>query len=226
MRIEQIETFLLKAKLEEGDLFYSSQAPFGERASLIVKITTESGISGWGESGVSMPVDHLATYIHEVLAPRLLGRNAEHTGPIWHDLYAFSRDFGRKGASIDAMSGIDTALWDIRGKAADRPIHALMGGAFRQKVRAYATGFYYREEDLADPSGAAARARDEAESHLAQGFSAVKTKVGLLPLSYDIRRMAAVREEVGEDFLLMADANHAYNRHTARIMGKASGFYQ
>ena len=96
MRIDQIETFVLKAPLEDADRFYSSQAPFGERASLAVRITTDCGISGWGESGVSMPVDHLATYTHDVLAPRLLGRRAEHTGPIGHELYAFSRDFGRK----------------------------------------------------------------------------------------------------------------------------------
>jgi D-galactarolactone cycloisomerase len=115
MKIDRIETFLLKAPLTGGDRFYSSQAPFGERASLVIKVTTDDGIVGWGESGVSMPVDHLATYIHDVLAPRLLGRDAAQTGPIGHELYAFSRDFGRKGASIDAMSGIDIALWDIRG---------------------------------------------------------------------------------------------------------------
>jgi D-galactarolactone cycloisomerase len=221
MKIDRIETYVLKAPLSGGDQFYSSQAPFGERASLLVKITTDSGVSGWGESGVSMPVDHLATYTHDVLARRLLGRNAEHTGPIGHELYAFSRDFGRKGASIDAMSGIDIALWDIRGKAAGQPIHALMGGAFRNEVRAYATGLYYTEEDLTDPAGAADRARALAASYLEQGFSAVKGKVGLLALPHDIRRMQAVREEVGPDFLLMTDANHAYNRHTARVMGEA-----
>jgi len=221
MKIDRIETFVLKAPLTGGDRFYSSQAPFGERASLVVKITTDDGLCGWGESGVSMPVDHLATYIHEVLSPRLLGRDAAHAGPIGHDLYAFSRDFGRKGASIDALSGIDIALWDIRGKASGQPIHALMGGAFREEVRAYATGLYYTEADLTDPAGAADRARALAASYLEQGFSAVKGKVGLLSLPHDIRRMAAVREEVGPDFLLMTDANHAYNRHTARIMGEA-----
>ena len=220
MQIDRIETFVLQAPLSGGQRFYSSQAPFSVRNSLIVKITTSDGAIGWGESGVSMPVSHLATYIHEVLAPRLLGVEADQINPIWHDLYGFSRDFGRKGASVDALSGIDIALWDLRGKVLDSSVHALMGGAHRSSVRAYATGLYYHPEDLSDADGAVARIRDEAARFLDSGFSAIKGKVGLLSLENDIRRMTAVREVVGDGFLLMTDANHAYNRHTARRMGE------
>jgi len=221
MKIERIETFLLKASLTGNDRFYSSQAPFGDRNSLVVKISTDDGVVGWGESGVSMPLQHVQTYIHDILAPRLLGRNALATEPIWHELYAFSRDFGRKATPIDALSGIDIALWDIRGKEAGKPVHALMGGAYRETVRAYATGLYYREQDLADPKGAVDRVRLEATAYRESGFSAVKGKIGLLSARDDIRRMEAAREAVGDEFLLMTDANHAYNRHTARTVGNA-----
>ncbi len=221
MRIDRIQTYVLNAPLGDDSRFYSSQAPFGERASLLVKLSTDAGLIGWGESGASMPVDHLAAYIHRAAAPRLLGRDPRDSEPIWEDLYSFSRDFGRTGACIDALSGIDMALWDIRGKEVGKPVHELMGGAFRTRVRAYATGLYYHPADLKDPAGAAARVRDEALSFVSSGFTAIKGKVGLLPMDDDIRRMAAVRDAVGPDFLLMTDANHAYNRHTARRMGDA-----
>jgi len=220
MKIDRIETFLLRAPLGQ-ERFYWSQAGATERASLLVKITADSGLAGWGESGVSMPVDHLPAYTHDILAPRLLGRDAAATEPIWHELYGFSRDFGRKGASVDAISGIDIALWDIRGKAAGQPVHALMGGAFRDRVRAYATGLYYRGQDVRDVRAAVEQVRAEARQLVQSGFTAVKGKVGLLPVRDDIKRMEAVRAEVGDDFLLMTDANHAYNFPTAVRMGEA-----
>lgn len=221
MAIERIETFVLQAALSGGDVFYSSQGSFHSRSALLVRLTTSDGLQGWGESGVSMPVPHLATYIHEVLASRVLGRDETDITPLWNELYCFSRDFGRKGASVDAISGINTALWDLRGKALGQPIHALMGGAFRRSVRAYATGLYYRPDDLTDPAGAVTRVRDEAAGFLAAGFTAIKGKVGLLALPDDIRRMAALRDEAGADALLMTDANHGYNRAHAKRMGRA-----
>jgi D-galactarolactone cycloisomerase len=219
MNIKQIETFLLEAKLEGNDCFYSSQGRFGDRRSLVVKITTDDGLVGWGESGVSMPLEHVQTFIHDAIAPRLLGKPALETEPVWHELYSFSRDFGRKATPIDAMSGIDIALWDIRGKEAGKPIHLLMGGAFRENVRAYATGLYYHEEDLTDSAAAAAHVKEEVERHRDAGFSAIKGKIGLLKVKDDMHRMAVARATAGDDFLLMTDANHGYNRPTARQVG-------
>ncbi|NQU43513.1 mandelate racemase/muconate lactonizing enzyme family protein [bacterium] len=221
MRIDRIETFLLKAPLEGSERFYSSQAPFSDRNSLIVRITTDDGLVGWGESGISMPLEHVQTYIHDVLASRILGKSALETEPLWDKLYAFSRDFGRKATPVDALSGIDIALWDIRGKDAGKPVHALMGDAFRQTVRAYATGLYYREDDLNDPKGAADRVGVEAAAFRDAGFSAIKGKIGLLSARDDIRRMQAVREAVGRSSFSWRMPNHAYNRHTARTVGNA-----
>ena len=207
MRIDRVQTFILKAPLGEGR-FYSSQGSFPERVSLLVRITTDSGVSGWGESGVSMPVEHVAAYIHDVAAPRLLGRDPLQTEPVWHDLYATSRDFGRKGTPIDALSGIDVALWDIRGKDAEQPIHALMGGAFRDRVRPYATGLYYGGDDVRNVADQVARVHDGAQEYTSRGFTAIKGKIGLLPIRDDIKRMAAAREAVGEAIGANMDPSH------------------
>ena len=220
MKIQGIETFVLRAPLG-AERFWYSQALCGERASLLVRVTTDTGIVGWGEGGVSMPVEHVATCVQDAFAPRLLGRDPLATGPIWEELYATSRDWGRKCTPIDALSAIDIALWDIRGKEAGKPVHALMGGAFRDRVRRYATGLYYRGEDVNDVPSQIAQARDEARRYVETGFTAIKGKIGLLSVGDDVRRMEAVRAAVGDDVLLMADANHAYNRHTALRVGQA-----
>lgn len=227
MLIERVDTYTLRAGLGEGG-FYSSQGRFDARTSLLVRITTNDGLTGWGEAGVSMPVDHVATYIHDIAAPRILGRDASATEPIWHDLYAFSRDFGRGATPIDALSGIDIALWDIRGRAAKAPIHALMGGAFRTAVRAYATGLYYSADLIDRGRDDEGLIREQVAEYTARGFSAIKGKIGLLSVSEDARRMEVARDAAGDDALLMTDANHGYNRNTALEMGRvleALGFH-
>lgn len=220
MKITSIETYVLKVPLGP-ERFYYSQSVVGERTSLLVRLTTDSGLQGWGECGVSMPVEHLATYIHDVLSKRVLGKDPLATEPLWNELYAYSRDYGRKSSPIDAMSGIDVAMWDIKGRHFGVPVSTLIGGACRDRVRSYATGLYYRGEDVQNIDSAISILRDEAQRYLDMGFTAIKGKVGLLSVRDDIRRMEVLREVVGDEFLLMTDANHAYNRHSARRMGEA-----
>jgi D-galactarolactone cycloisomerase len=159
--------------------------------------------------------------VQDQFAPRLLGCDPLATGPIWEDLYTFSRDWGRKSTPIDALSAIDTALWDIRGREAGKPVHVLMGGAFRGRVRRYATGLYYRGAHPGDVASQVAQVREEARRYVEMGFTAIKGKIGLLSVADDLRRMEALREAVGDGVLLMTDANHAYNRHTALRVGQA-----
>jgi len=220
MKIDLIETFLLKVPLGK-ERFYSSQLAFPERSSLLVRVSTDAGLFGWGECGQWGPGEHIATAIHDLFAPRVLGRDPLANEVVWNDLYSYSRDFGRKSTPTEAISGIDVALWDIRGKEALKPISSLLGGAFRDRVRPYATGLYYRGEDVRDLAAAAAQLKDEARRYVEKGFTALKGKIGLLSVRDDVRRMEAVREAVGDDVLLMTDANHAYTRNTALQMGKA-----
>jgi D-galactarolactone cycloisomerase len=219
MKIRSIDTFILRTPLGEKR-FYSSQAAFPERNSLLVKITTSDGLVGWGEGGQYGPPDPPAACIRHVLGPQLIGREADQPVRIFEDLYAFSRDFGQKGTYIEALSAIDIALWDLWGKSLGRPVHALLGGAFRSRVLAYGTGCYYPDY-YRDTARMMKELEAEARGYREAGMTAIKMKVGLLPIGLDAERVALVREAIGPNASLMADANHAYNSASAIRMGRA-----
>lgn len=218
MKIQTIETLALKVPIG-AKTFYSSQARFPERNSLLVKITTEDGLVGWGEGGQYGPGEPVASAIVDVLGPRLIGRAADQPVRIWEDNYAFSRDFGRTGTYIEAMSAIDIALWDIWGKSLDRPVHHLLGGAFRDRAMAYGTGCYY-PDNFRDTNAMMSALAEEVAGYEAAGITAVKIKLGLLSVEQDRARIELIRRTVGPDVMLMADANHAYNAATALRIGR------
>jgi D-galactarolactone cycloisomerase len=219
MKIQSVDTFILRTPLGEKR-FYSSQAAFPERNSLLVKITTSDGLVGWGEGGQYGPPDPPAACIRHVLGPLLIGRHGDQPVRIFEDLYAFSRDFGQKGTYVEALSAIDIALWDLWGKSLGRPVHALLGGAFRTRVLAYGTGCYYPDY-YQDTARMLTDLGSEARGYREAGMTAIKMKVGLLPIGLDAERVAVVREAIGPDAALMADANHAYNSASAIRMGRA-----
>jgi D-galactarolactone cycloisomerase len=219
MKITNITTFLLKVPLGE-ERFFSSQCSFPERNSLIVKVDTDAGISGFGESGQYGPGEPVASFIEHILKPMIIGKCPLDVAVIWEKMFTGIRDYGRKTTGIEAISGIDIALWDIAGKFYQKPIYKLMGGSFREKVKAYATGCYYRGNDVRDYKGNLSILKDEARQFFDAGFTAMKCKVGLLHIDEDAERVAAIREVIGPDATLMVDANHAYNFHTAKKIGK------
>lgn len=218
MKITGIETFVAKAPTGAKS-FWSSQAVFPERVSLLVKVTTDEGIVGWGEGGQYGPAEPVASAIVDVLGPRLIGEDADAPVRVWEQNYAFSRDFGRTGTYIEAISGIDIALWDIWGKSLGRPAHHLMGGAFRDRVMAYGTGCYY-PENFRDTEAMMTALAEEVTAYADSGVTAIKIKLGLLPVEQDAARVKLIRETVGPDVKLMADANHAYHSATAMRMGR------
>jgi len=219
MKITGVTTYLLKVALGK-ERFYSSQCAFPERNSLLVKVETDVGITGWGESGQYGPGEPVATFIEVALRPLLIGRNPLEVNVLWETMFTSIRDFGRKTTGVEAISGIDIALWDIAGKFYDKPVCELLGGAFRKKVRGYATGCYYRGEDVLDCGASLSAIEAEARSYVDAGFTAMKGKVGLLQVDQDARRVEAMRKGAGEGTILMIDANHAYNLHTAKRMGR------
>jgi D-galactarolactone cycloisomerase len=219
MNIAKIETFILRRPLGDNR-FWSSQAAFPERNSLLVRIETDDGIVGWGEGGQYGPAEPPAACINDILAPRLIGRRADEPVRIWEENYAFSRDFGQKGSYVEAISGIDIALWDICGKALNKPVHALLGGGFRDRVPAYATGCYY-PDFFEDTQRMLASLEAEALGYRDAGFSTLKVKIGLLPIETDAERVAVVRNAVGKHIRLLTDANHAYSAASAIRMGRA-----
>jgi D-galactarolactone cycloisomerase len=218
MKIRSIATKILRVPLGDRQ-FYSSQAAFPERNSLLVRIETDNGLVGWGEGGQYGPPEPVAACINHVLAPKLLGRDPTEPVRIWEELYAFSRDFGQKGTYVEAISALDIALWDIAGQAAGLPVWKMLGGRFRSSVAAYATGCYYPErfDDLASLLRAL---EDEASSYCNAGFSLLKIKVGLLSIEQDIERLRVIRQAVGPGIGILVDANHAYTPASAIRMGR------
>ena len=219
MKITEVRTFLARAPLGR-ERFWSSQYAFPERKSLLVRVATDEGIVGWGEGGQHGPGEPVKACIDAVMGPRVLGDNPLERGRIWETLYATTRDFGQKGPYIEAISAIDIALWDITGQALGQPVHRLLGGAYRTSVEAYATGCYYRGESPFDARASLGGLADEARSYVEAGFRILKTKVGLLSIESDLERMAAVREAVRPECVLLADANHAYHAAAAVRMGQ------
>jgi D-galactarolactone cycloisomerase len=218
MKIRTITSHLLRVPL--GDkTFYSSQAAFPERNSYLVRIETDSGLVGWGEGGQYGPAEPVAACVDAVLAPRLIGRDPTEPVRIWEELYAYSRDFGQRGTYIEALSAIDIALWDIAGQALGIPVWKLLGGRFRDRITAYATGCYY-PEDFSNMPALLKALEAEAAGYAGSGFELLKIKIGLLAPQQDIERLRTIRNAIGPDVGLLVDANHGYNAAAAIRMGR------
>jgi D-galactarolactone cycloisomerase len=210
VKIRDVKAHVLRSKLAAP--FAYSRAWYDERWALIVEVISDEGLSGFGE--VYGPARMNAPLV-SIYGELLVGRDAFATEAIWEDLYSRFRDHGQKGLAIQALSGIDIALWDLKGRALGLPVHVLLGGPIRTEVNAYATGLYRRDRDDHE-----AYLRDEAAGYVADGFSAVKLKVGF-GFDHDVRITRVVRAEIGDAADLMVDANHAYDAIGAIAYGRA-----
>lgn len=214
MKVTGVSATILRAPMEQA--FFSSQGRFSERNSLIVRVDTDEGVVGWGEGGQYGPPEPVKACIDAVLGPMLVGQDPRTPAVHWENGYTRIRDFGTKGPFIEALSALDIALWDISGKAYGQPVSVLLGGAFRSSIPAYGTGFYYRGDNptVIDVD----QMKLECAEKIEAGYQAVKMKIGLLSLSGDLRRVAIVRDEIGDDTGLLVDCNHSYNLAAARAM--------
>jgi D-galactarolactone cycloisomerase len=209
MKITAVRTHVLEARLSEP--FAYSRAWYDTRTAMVVEIETDAGLTGWGES--YGPAAMTAAVVKS-MAPWLIGADPLRTELLWREIYARLRDHGQKGVVIQGLSGIDIALWDIKGKHFGVPVHRLLGGPLRVQVQAYATGLYRRR------SGAPIRyLADEAAGYVADGFKAVKLKVGF-GVEEDAAVTRAVRAAIGPGAALMVDANHAYDATAAIRLGR------
>jgi len=212
MKIKKITCHVLTSAVERP--FTSSRGwLYKTRGTCLVEIETDDGIVGWGECYGPSAV--AKTFIETQYAPWVVGRDPFDVEVIWEGLYNRIKDYGNKGMAIAAISGIDIALWDIIGKACGKPVHKMIGGAFRNEVEAYATGLYFTDMDRL-----VEEAVEEATKFVSQGFKAVKMKIGLGSIQKDVDRVAAVREAIGPDIKLMVDANHCFSVPTAIRLGR------
>jgi L-alanine-DL-glutamate epimerase-like enolase superfamily enzyme len=229
MKIAAIRTIALSCPCDPP--YASAAGVQSRRGALLVEIETDSGIVGIGEAGVGGGVT--ATVIEKDLAPLLVGEDPLLIEYLWQKMFARTRQYGRRGLVMQAISGIDIALWDIAGKVAKLPVCRLLG-ACRDRVEAYASGGFYQEgKSAADLAG-------EAEGYRARGFRGMKMKIGRNPSTQthlrqligqaefcevepeeDLARVAAVRQALGPRAKLMVDVNCAWSPAVAIEMGRA-----
>jgi L-alanine-DL-glutamate epimerase-like enolase superfamily enzyme len=181
----------------------------GSQDALVVRVHTDAGLTGIGEidsspvvakAAIDAPASHSNA---SGLRSLLVGEDPADIERLWHRMYAGSIYFGRRGAAIHALSGLDIALWDLAGKAAGRPVHELLGGARRARVPAYASTLM---PDTPDDAARVAAAQREA------GFRAVKLGWGGFgsPPGVEESLVRAAREAAGEDAELMLDVGMAW----------------
>jgi D-galactarolactone cycloisomerase len=209
MKIEAVHVHVLDHQL--GQAFESASARFTRRQHCLVEIVSDDGTIGWGEClGPALP----NAAVVRAYAPALLGRDPLESERLWIELYNLLRDQGQRGLAVTALSGIDIALWDIKGKHFGAPVSTLLGGRFRESVRAYATGSF-RKDGVDRVSDIAA----ETAGYARDGFHGVKIKIGF-DVAEDLKVIAAVREAIGPDVRLMIDANHGYDVLEALEVGR------
>jgi L-alanine-DL-glutamate epimerase-like enolase superfamily enzyme len=171
----------------------------------LVRVRADDGRAGIGFCYVGSAGGRVAqTVVSELLAPKLIGQESLRVEGLWQEMYAESLLHGRAGTAMRALSILDIALWDLNARTAGLPLHAYLGAVVTDKVPAYASGGYYLDGKTPQMLG------QELASYVKAGFRAVKIKVGRLSPAEEEVRMAAAREAIGDDVLLMLDANNAW----------------
>jgi D-galactarolactone cycloisomerase len=179
-----------------------------KRDAVVVKVTTDDGVVGWGESHHGRARGAVAHLVNTTLRQLVLGMDAADVVGVWARVYKMQlSSHGMGAATALAMSGIDQALWDIRGKATGWPLYRLLGGASRP-IAAYAGGVSLGYQEPA-------ALVDEARPLVAAGYRAVKLRVGDTP-ARDLERVAAVRKAFGDGLVILVDANTGYSIADAR----------
>ena len=228
MKITDIEAIVLVWPPPEKH-FWTALRPIGRVNELLVRVYTDDGIVGIGEAhgaGMGFPGIYRETadgaieaagaskLVVEVLKPLLAGEDPLDNERLWEKMFRLNHQVGWAAAGwgrpqiLTAIAGVDIALWDIKGKAANLPVYKLLGGA-RNTVPCYVTGGYYQDgktvSDLVH----------ECETYADMGYRAIKLKIGHVSVEEDVERIRAVRESLGPDMDLMLDVNEGYDVPTA-----------
>jgi L-alanine-DL-glutamate epimerase-like enolase superfamily enzyme len=197
--ITDVEALLLRQQADVDET-----AADGSQDALVVRVHTDEGIVGIGEIDsvplvakaiIEVPSSHkIASGIRRLL----VGENPLEIDRLWKKMYDGTMYFGRRGAVVHAISGVEIALWDLAGKALGQPIHTLLGGARRSRLKAYASTLW--PSTPSETSEVVAELRE-------QGFDAIKLGWGPMGLDpdLDVALVQAAREAGGDDFDLLVD---------------------
>jgi L-alanine-DL-glutamate epimerase-like enolase superfamily enzyme len=211
MRITEVQAIMLR---DPGGI--DPTIADGSQDALLIRVETDEGVVGYGEA------DSLPSVVKAIIdAPRshkyasglgslLIDQDPLQPGPLQRRLYEGSLYYGRRGAVVHAISGLEIALWDIFGKAKGQPIHALLGGDYHDRLRAYASTLM---PDTPEQVRAVVRRQREA------GFSAVKLGYGPLgrDAELDVSLVAAAREAAGEECDVLIDIGLAWRSSRTAI---------
>lgn len=201
MRIENIETITLKHDYQHGFAYAGGQCT--GRVTTLVRVHTDTGHVGIGSAYSHPGLLHLI--IDHQLAPLLRGCDATEVELLWNKMYRITRWYGRKGAAMSALGGLDVAFWDLRGQAAGQPVWSLLGGEGRL-CPAYGSALLWKEIP---------ELQEEAAELIGRGFRRVKMRLARDP-TYDTRAVQAVRQAIGRTCDLMVDGSMRYDLATAK----------
>jgi L-alanine-DL-glutamate epimerase-like enolase superfamily enzyme len=203
-RITSVETRTVSIPLDHVTSF--STRKVSARDYTLVKIRTADGHEGigfcYGGSRGGVMVTHA---VRELFASMLIGQNTLRVEGLWQEMYQDSLLHGRAGSVMRALSILDNALWDRNARAAGLPLSQYLGGHAKETVPAYASGGYYLDGKTPAKLG------EELAGYVKLGFQAVKIKVGRFSPKEEEARIAAARDAIGDDVLLMLDANNAWS---------------
>lgn len=242
MKVKTIETFAVQAKPIDKDSYWGSRGWGDEHRSpelsteyppplrrrfiysktidtVIVKIITDDGLVGWGEAKAPVAPQATKEIIDLLLADIVLGEDPNNVVVLWEKMYAGMRVRGhRAGFYLEAISGIDIALWDLIGKSVGKPLYQLLGGSFRNPVRVYASGLPALSYEM--PNEAFEKLAQDARDLKERGYTGLKMAIGK-GIKGDLKSIQTVREAMGDDFLIYTDAAGVYDRAQSMHIGHA-----
>jgi L-alanine-DL-glutamate epimerase-like enolase superfamily enzyme len=202
-KIDSVEARTVRVPLDHATSFSTRKVT--ARDYVLVRVRTADGEEGIGFCyGGSRAGSLVAHAVRELFAPMLIGESALRVEGLWQEMYQDSILQGRAGSVMRALSIIDIALWDRNARAAGLPLSMYLGGHARDRVPAYASGGYYLDGKAPE------KLAEELAGYVDLGFTAVKMKVGRLGPKEEEARIEAAREAIGDDVLLMLDANNAW----------------
>ena len=210
LKIVDVQAYATSFPLPPGGTVRLGIGRAVKKDAVVVKVTTAGGIVGWGESHHARAPSTIARLVETTLKMLVVGEDAANVQGVWQKIYVKQlASHGLGAGTAMAMSGIDMALWDIRGKATGWPLYKLLGGVSRP-IPAYAGGISL---GFQEPAALV----EEAKLHLAAGYKALKLRLGDNPKD-DLARVAAIRKAFGDDLVILTDANTGYSVADARAV--------
>jgi D-galactarolactone cycloisomerase len=208
LRITDVKAFPVSFPIPPANRVALGIGTAVKRDAVVVKVTTADGLVGWGEAHHGRAHTAVAKLIESTLKQLILNAEANDVVGLWERMYRYQlASHGMGAGACLAISGIDMALWDIRGKALGVPLYKLLGGASRA-IPAYAGGVSLGYQE---PS----QLIEEARKSVEQGYKAIKLRVGD-SVAHDIARMRAVRQAFGDELEILTDANIGYTLEDVR----------